>query len=143
MTRRTMLLCALPACAAAAAALTAGHDDALAGPRRRMRRRVRRRVRRRIRRRVAFRTVAGKRHLVVPVGVAVGWELMVDQRVVVVQKVQGDSIVVAAPGGAPETIVIIKEDTPENTAAQQGSVLPDGDTTTPATEAEEEVEVEE
>ena len=47
------------------------------------------------------------------------------------------------PDGTVKEIPAVKEDTPENTQPQQGSQLPDTDTTTPATEAEEEVEVEE
>lgn len=125
--------------------------------RRRVRRRVRRRIRRRIRRRVAFRLVAGRRKLVVPTAVAVGWELMVENRLVVVQQVQPTSIVVqpviaAAPSagptaaptasGATETIEVEREDNAENGAAVEGSPLPAGDTSTPGIDAEVEVEEE-
>lgn len=50
-----------------------------AGPaRRRMRRRVRRRTRRRIRRRIRWRVINGTRVVIVPVNIAVGDELIMD-----------------------------------------------------------------
>ena len=89
-----------------------------AGPRRRRTRRVRRR---RIRRRVAWRVVAGRRALIVPVAVAVGWELMVDDRVVVVHEVRKEIIVVKAADGTTEEIAYVKEDTEENKVDHEGS----------------------
>ena len=58
--------------------------NAEAGPVRRHRRRVRRRIRRRHRRRVAIRMIAGRPFWVVPVGLAIGWELLHDNHVVVI-----------------------------------------------------------
>lgn len=125
-------------------ALAATVTEALAGPRRRrIRRRVRRRIRRRIRRRVLWRTVAGRRLLVVPVAVAVGWELAVDKRVVVVREVRADTVVVAdAKTNATEELAIVKEDDAENVKELPGTVLAEADTTTPSRETEEEVEEE-
>ncbi|MBX7098561.1 MAG: hypothetical protein K1X89_12690 [Myxococcaceae bacterium] len=124
-----------------AAALT---TEALAGPRRRrIRRRVRRRIRRRIRRHVLWRTVAGRRLLVVPVAVAVGWELAVDQRVVVVREVRAETVVVAdLKTSATEELPAVREDDAENAKELPGTVLAEGDTTTPSRETEEEVEEE-
>lgn len=96
--------------------------DALAGPRRRrVRRRVRRRMRR-IRRRVIWRTVTGRRLLVVPVACAVGWELMIDNRVAVVQTVQPGQVVVQYPdNGSVATVPVALENTPENSQDMPGS----------------------
>jgi hypothetical protein len=128
-------------------------DDADAGQRRgvrRARRRVRRRVRRRIRRRVAFRVVAGRRVWLAPVALAVGWELVLaDNRVVVVREtrfVERDGArveiaVVQDQNGKREELEIARENTPDNSQELQGSTLPDDDKTTPGTEKEEEVEV--
>lgn len=87
----------------------------------RRRRKVRRVRRRRIRRRVIWRTAGGRRVLVVPVGVAVGWELMVDDRVVVVHEVRTDVIVVKDASGKTEEIAVAKEDTDDNKAELEGS----------------------
>jgi len=114
----------------------------------RRRRRHRRRVRRRIRRRVKYRMVHGRRVLVVPVAVAAGWELALDDRVVVVKEVRvvetdgvkTETILVTdvgAPADAePEEIAILREDTKENTQEMEGSVLPDDDETTPGVTTE-------
>lgn len=118
---------------------------AVAGPlrRRRVRRRVRRHVRRRFRRRVIWRTVGARRALVVPLAIAVGWELAVDKRVVVVHEVRPEVIVVIDPKtNAREEIAIVREDTAENTKELEGTVLAEGDAATPARENEEEVEEE-
>jgi bifunctional DNA-binding transcriptional regulator/antitoxin component of YhaV-PrlF toxin-antitoxin module len=144
MTRRQLLTVLLAALGAGAT------GEALAGPRRRAarrtRRRVRRRVRRRHRRRVTWRVVGDRRRLVVPVALAVGWELAVDDRVVVVHEVKtvegAEVVVVKNADGSTEEIEIDREDTAENSVAQQSSVLPDSDTKTPAVETEEEVEEE-
>ena len=117
---------------------------------RRARRRVRRRVRRRIRRHVAFRVVAGRRIWVAPVALAIGWELALDDnRVVVVKEtkfversgVRVEVVVVQGADGKTEELEIVRENTAENTKGLQGSTLPDDDKTTPATEMEEDVEV--
>lgn len=135
------------------ALLAAGEADARPArrARRRTRRRVRRRVRRRHRRRVVRRTVAGRAVWVVPVAAAVGWELMLDDKVVVVVEDKGAKpdnpdvvvLVVKDESGKTQTIEAVREDTADNSKALQGSKLPDSDTTTPAVETEEEVEVEE
>lgn len=140
MTRRSWL-----ACLTAAPWLLAA--DAHAEQRGRVRRRVRRRTRRRIRRRVGFRTVSGQRVLVVPLAVAAGWELAVDDRVLVVQRVQADSLDAAAAGAPADTlpakIPTFRQDTPANSVEHMGSLLPGDDTTTPAIEVEETVDMEE
>jgi hypothetical protein len=93
-----------------------------AGSHRRRVRRVRRRVRRRrIRRRVLWRAIGPRRLLVVPLAVAVGWELLVDDRVVVVEKVRSNYIVVKHSDGKTEKIEVAKEDTAENSAELEGS----------------------
>ena len=135
-------------------ALTPGWGDAEGGQRRpvvRRRRRVRRRVRRHIRRRIATRVILGRRVWVAPVALAVGWELaLAPDRIVVVKETRFveragarvEVVVVQGSDGKTEELDIVREDTPENTKAVPGSVLPDSDKTTPFTEAEEEVEVE-
>ena len=118
---------------------------ALAGPkvRRKIRRRVRRKVRRRIRRRVLWRTVGARRALVVPLALAVGWELALDNRVVVVHEVKPEVIVVIDPTtNKKEEIAVVKEDDAENAKDLQGTALAATDTTSPAKEAEEEIEEE-
>ncbi len=141
-----------------AALLAAGvlvPDDALGGPRRkrkkrrrRVRRKVRRRVRRRHRRRVRRRVVRGRSLWVVPLAVALGWELMLDDRLVVVKsrrtrrvdEVDIVVLVVVDESGKDEEIEVHLEDDETNGQMMVGSALPEGDTTTPATESEEEVE---
>lgn len=86
-----------------------------------------------------------------PLALAVGWELMHDDKVVVVHEIKHvevegskvEVVVVKNPDGSTEEIEIHREDTAENTAAQEGSVLVEGDASTLHTEAEEEVDVEE
>lgn len=118
--------------------------------RRRHRRRVRRRIRRRIRRRVAWRRHHGRRVLVVPLALAVGWELAIDKRVVVVHEVkkvevekQPVEVVVVEEAGKTEEIEIVREDTAGNTKELDGTELPESDTTTPSRTVEVEEEVEE
>lgn len=92
------------------------------GPLRKRRRRRRRRFwRRRIRRHAVWRTVGGRRFLVVPVGIAVGWELLKDDKVVVVKEVHKHRIVVEHTNGKTEEIEIVKEDTKENSKDLEGS----------------------
>ncbi len=86
--------------------------------------------------------IGPRRVLVVPVGVAAGWELTVDTGVVVVHEVRPDVVIVVDARGAKQEIPIQREDTPDNAEDQQGSQLPDSDRTTPARESEEEVEEE-
>ena len=120
------------------------------GPRRRRRRVARnrfirrRRVRRRIHRRLMWRTITGRRVAVVPVGVVVGWQLSMPDRVVVVHEVKTvyvegvpqERIVVVGDDGYREEIPIIREDTADNKKELKGSELPSTDTTTPALEVE-------
>lgn len=101
-----------------AIAAAAAPAPAWGGPRRRQKRRVRRR---RTRRRVIWRTHNGRRLLVVPVGVAVGWELMVDDRIVVVHEVRPDVIVVKDASGKTEEIAVAKEDTDDNKVEHEGT----------------------
>jgi len=148
LTRRAWLQWAVAG--AGAAGLWAFSEEAEAG-RRRRRRRVRRRIRRRIRRRVVRRVVFGRPFWVVPVGLAIGWELMDNDRVVVVKEtkvVEKESqsvevLVVVDTSGNTEEIEVVREDTSENTAELEGSDLPDDDTSTPSVSVEVEVEVEE
>ena len=94
--------------------------------------------------------VGKRRRLVVPVALAIGWELMVDDRVVVVHHVKHverdgskvEVVVIKNTDGSEEEIEVDREDTADNSKTEQGSVLDASDTTTPATEAEEEVEIE-
>ena len=67
----------------------------------------------------------------VPLAVAVGWELMLTDRVVVVKEVHEHTIVVENADGTRETIEVAKEDTDDNAIDLEGS------------EYEVEVEVEE
>jgi hypothetical protein len=123
LSRRQLLATVVALCA----------SPAFAGPRHRHRRRVRRRVRRRrIRRRVRWRAFGLRRLLVVPVAVAAGWELLVDDRVLLVQEVHADHLIATHAGGKPEKIEIAKEDTAENAKELEGSEY----------EVEEEVEEE-
>lgn len=98
--------------------------------------------------------VRGRSHWVVPVGLAVGWELMHESRVVVVREVKvveidglkaEVAVVADADGKAPATreIAIIREDTRDNSVELEGTRLPDDDKTTPGVEAEVEEEVDE
>jgi hypothetical protein len=125
-------------------ALVSGLGSAEAGPRAIHRRRVRRRIRRRIRRRVIFRTIAGRRVWVVPVGLAVGWELVHENRVVVVKETKYVEVggartevaIVQGSDGKTEQVEVAREDTPENSKNLEGSVLPDGDKKTPGVDSE-------
>ena len=80
--------------------------------------------------------------VVVPVGLVVGWELSMPDRVVVVQEVKtvpidGDSqeyLVVVASDGYRAEIPIIREDTKENTKELEGSELPKAEANEDSTE---------
>jgi len=84
----------------------------------------------------------------VPVGLAVSWELMHENRVVVVKELKtvdrnGAKIQVAVVqdgAGKVEDVEILREDTEDNRKDLEGSVLPDSDKTTPGVEAESEVD---
>ena len=83
---------------------------------------VRRRViRRRVRRRVLWRTVRGRRVLVTPLALAIGWELMLDNKVVIVKTVHVDKIIVEHENGDTEEVDIVREDTSENSKELEGS----------------------
>ncbi len=68
-----------------------------------------------------WRPYRGRRRLVVPLAVAVGWEFMVDDRVVIVRDVHEHTIVVQHTDGKTEEIEVVKEDTEENTEDFEGS----------------------
>jgi hypothetical protein len=139
---RRELIAALAVPVACALSLHANDAAAAGYPRRRVRHRIR--VRRRIRRRTFTRIVYGRPFWVVPVRLAVGWELMHANRVVVVREihviekagVKSEVAVVQGSDGKTEQIAITREDTPENARNLEGSVLDEGDTTTPAIEEE-------
>ncbi len=143
LTRRELVAAALAGLATTTVA-AALPTEALAGPVRRTIRRTRRRVRRRHRRRVRRRVVAGTTYVVVPVAVAVGWELEVDSKVVVVKAIEPreiegakvEVVIVADSSGKTSEYPIIREDDATNSAELEGSVLPDGDTTTPGVDSE-------
>lgn len=79
------------------------------GGRVRARRRVRRRTRRRVRHNAVWRTVAGRRALVVPVNIEPGDELVFDDgRVGKVTVVQADSVVLNI-GGTEQTVPAVFE----------------------------------
>jgi hypothetical protein len=124
--------------------------DVLAGPVRRARRRIRRRirVRRRIRRPAITRIVLGRPYWVVPVGLAIGWELAHAGRVVLVKEIRtvekdGTKTEVATvqdASGKSEQVAITREDTADNAKDLEGSLISDDDKTTPGIDAETEVE---
>lgn len=115
----------------------------------RRRRRIRRRIRRRMRRRVVTRIVLGRPFWVVPVGLAVGWELMHENRVVVVTEtrfIERDGVrvevaVVQDNNGETEQVDVLREDTADNRKNMQGTILPDDDKSTPGVDDEIEAEV--
>jgi hypothetical protein len=131
-------------------ALLFGSREAGAWPRgaRAHRRRVRRRIRRRFRRRVAIRMWRGHPLWVVPVGLAVGWELVHENRVVVVKETKFIEVdgaktevaIVQGSDGKTEQVMVAREDTPENGKNLEGSVIPDDDKKTPGVESEAEAE---
>ena len=104
------------------------------------RRWVRTPVRRRIRRPVVIRTSSGRPFWVVPVDLVAGWELSQPSRVVVVREThfiektgaKSEVAIVQDSSDKLEQVEIIREDTAENSKDLQGSVLENGDTTTPA-----------
>ncbi|MBK8167693.1 MAG: hypothetical protein IPK64_17240 [bacterium] len=158
---RRQFLTGLVAGAVSLTVLPALADASTPARRRRQRRRVRRRIRRRVRRRVARRMIRGRAFWVVPVGLAAGWELLHEDRVVIVREIkvveldgQKTEVAVVAPAdakaepgksAATEEIAILREDTKENAEELEGSRLPDDDKASPGREVEieEEVEVDE
>ncbi|MCG6871365.1 MAG: hypothetical protein LJE84_03660 [Gammaproteobacteria bacterium] len=75
----------------------------------------------RIRRRPAWRVIRGRRLLVVPLAVASGWELEIDDQVLLVDDVYDDYIVVHGPDGGSRKIPVVKEDTKQNLEEFEGS----------------------
>lgn len=65
----------------------------------------------RIRSRAWWRTIRGRRVLVVPTTLAVGWELLVDDQVIVVKEIQEHKIFVEYTDGSQESLEVVKEDT--------------------------------
>ena len=132
------------------AVLAVDPTNATAQPVRRRRRRIRRRVRRRYRRAAVTRVVRGRRLWVVPVGLAIGWELVHDDRVVIVREIKvverdGAGVEVAVvqdDAGKTEEVEVLREDTPDNRKELEGSIIADSDQTSPGVEAEVEEEVE-
>ena len=105
---------------------------------------TRRRVRRRVRRRAVRRVVQGRPVWVVPIGIAVGWELAYENRIVVVTDItiaerDGMQVQVASVQdslGKTEHVEILREDTDDNRKGLEGTVLPGTDTTTPGVDSE-------
>jgi hypothetical protein len=89
-------------------------------------------VRRRIRRRVFTRVMDGRPYWIVPTQVAVGWELVNAQRVVVVRLLEERAALVADVGGPIQRIDIAREDNTSNSQELDGSVLEADDITTPS-----------
>jgi high-affinity K+ transport system ATPase subunit B len=137
--------------AALSGALLSAQAEAQLGVRRRARRRVRRRIRRRIRRRAFTRVVLGRPFWVVPFGMVVGWELLHDNRVVVVKETKiierdGQKVEVAVvqdDKGKTEEVDILREDNADNAKDLEGSRLADNDKSSPGIESEIEEEVDE
>jgi hypothetical protein len=81
---------------------------------------------------------------VVPIGIAVGWELAYENRIVVVKEIKvvekdGMKVQVAAvqdSSGKTEDVEILREDNDDNRKDLEGTVLPDNDKTTPGVEGE-------
>jgi hypothetical protein len=95
--------------------------------------------RRRIRRRVVARVIDGVPMWVVPTNLAVGWELVNQDRIFVVREIGlpgragSPSEVIRIDGDAgPEEIQITREDTAGNSQELLGSLIAPGDSTTPA-----------
>ena len=81
--------------------------------------------------------------VVVPVAAAVGWELVVDDKVYVVENTKKDGdveVFIIKSGGETTEIAVIREDDDTNSVEMEGSELSDDDTSTPGVEVEEEVE---
>lgn len=100
------------------------------------------RARRRFRRRVVTRVMFGRPFWVVPVGLAVGWELIHTHKLVVVREVRvvqrdgrkSEVAVVQDAAGKREEIEITREDNAENSTELRGSEIAAGDTDTPGIE---------
>ncbi len=141
--RRREFFSAIAMPMAAIAILGASGSQAYPNSRRKRRIRVRRRIRR-----VAFtRVVFGRPLWVVPVALAVGWELLHRDRVVVVKETRiverdgkkSEIAVIEDQHGQSDSVEITREDTTDNAANLPGSVVSEGDNRTPAIESEEDL----
>lgn len=87
----------------------------------------------RIRRRVHLRRVLGRSLWVVPVGLAAGWELLHEERLVLVRETRvlvhdgqpRELATVADADGRLHEVEILREDTPQNRLELTGSALTD------------------
>ena len=138
---RRKLLTAIALPLGFALAFGSGESNAYDNPRvRRRRARVRRRYRRHAFTRVRF----GRPFWVVPVRLAVGWELVHTNRVVVVREVRvverdgrkTEVAVVQDAEGQRSEIEIVREDNAENSSELTGSEIADDDKDTPAVESD-------
>jgi hypothetical protein len=128
--------------AAPAFALIFSSSNAIANPNPRRRIRGPIRVRRRIRRHAFTRVMFGRPFWVVPVGLAVGWELDHRNRVVIVKETRiierdgrkTEVAIVEDNNGKVEQIDITREDTAGNSRNLRGNEVPEGDATTPTVE---------
>lgn len=139
MNRRKLVAFTLPL--GIVLALGAGESSAYDNPRRRIRPRLR--SRRRFRRHAFTRVMFGRPVWVVPMGLAVGWELVHSDRVVVVREIKGverdgqktEVAVVQEATGKPEEIEITRQDSTENAAELPGSEIPEEDLESPGIES--------
>jgi hypothetical protein len=139
---RRKLLSALTLPLGIALVLGAGESSAVDIPRRRVRHRLR--VRRRFRRHAFTRVRFGRPFWVVPIGLAVGWELAHTNRVVVVREIRvverdgqkTEVAVVEDEAGKRDEIEITREDTAENSRDLPGSVIADDDPNAPGIESQ-------
>jgi hypothetical protein len=135
---RRIFIAALAAPVGAALTLKASDVFAYDNPRRGVR--PGSTVRRRVRRPVVVQTRLGRPVWVVPIGLAAGWELSHENRVVVVKETRiigkdgakSEVAIVQDASGKAEKVAITREDTADNSKILQGSVLDDNDTTTPS-----------
>jgi hypothetical protein len=99
-------------------------------------------TRHRIRRRLLIRAVQGRLEWIVPLELAVGWELQHASRVVVVRELQivgaegakSELAVVALSDGTTEKFPVTRQDTSDNRVNLTGSVIEPHDRDTPAIE---------
>jgi hypothetical protein len=85
----------------------------------------------------------------VPIGLAIGWELVHENRIVVVKQIKvverdGAKVEVAVvqdSAGATEEVEVLREDTQANREELEGSVIADADQTTPGVAAEVEEDI--
>jgi hypothetical protein len=139
MNRRKLVAFTLPL--GIVLALGAGESSAYDNPRRRLRHRVR--IRHRFRRRAFTRVMFGRPFWVVPMGLAVGWELVHSNRVVVVREIKvveregqkTEVAVVQDAEGKREEIEITRQDSAENSDELPGSEIAEDDTDSPGIES--------